>query len=41
MAAATFQPRHHGYGHAVRAGQRTLVALMPQTLLVVHGKPDR
>jgi len=29
-----------GEVHAVRAGQRTLVALMQQTLMVMHGKPD-
>ena len=29
-----------GEVHAERAGQRTLVALMQQTLMVMHGKPD-
>jgi uncharacterized protein (TIGR00369 family) len=30
-----------GEVHAERAGKRTLVALMQQTLMVMHGKPDR
>jgi uncharacterized protein (TIGR00369 family) len=29
-----------GEVHGVRNGQRTLVALMQQTLMVMHGKPD-
>jgi len=29
-----------GEVHAERDGQRTLVALMQQTLIVMHGKPD-
>jgi len=29
-----------GEVHAERAGKRTLVALMQQTLMVMHGKPD-
>jgi len=29
-----------GEVHAERAGERTLVALMQQTLMVMHGKPD-
>jgi uncharacterized protein (TIGR00369 family) len=29
-----------GEVHAERAGRRTLVALMQQTLMVMHGKPD-
>jgi uncharacterized protein (TIGR00369 family) len=30
-----------GEVHAERAGQRTLIAIMQQTLVVMHGKPDR
>jgi uncharacterized protein (TIGR00369 family) len=30
-----------GEVHGVRDGKRTLVALMQQTLMVMHGKPDR
>ncbi|MEO8753563.1 MAG: PaaI family thioesterase [Casimicrobiaceae bacterium] len=29
-----------GEVHAERAGERTLVAIMQQTLIVMHGKPD-
>jgi acyl-coenzyme A thioesterase PaaI-like protein len=29
-----------GEVHAERGGKRTLVALMQQTLMVMHGKPD-
>ncbi|HQR10025.1 MAG TPA: PaaI family thioesterase [Casimicrobiaceae bacterium] len=29
-----------GEVHAERAGKRTLVAMMQQTLMVMHGKPD-
>jgi uncharacterized protein (TIGR00369 family) len=29
-----------GEVHGVRNGQRTLVAIMQQTLMVMHGKPD-
>ena len=29
-----------GEVHAEHAGQRTLVAIMQQTLMVMHGKPD-
>jgi uncharacterized protein (TIGR00369 family) len=29
-----------GEVHAARAGTRTLVALMQQTLMIMHGKPD-
>ena len=29
-----------GEVHAERGGRRTLVALMQQTLMVMHGKPD-
>ena len=30
-----------GEVHAEKDGKRTLVALMQQTLMVMHGKPDR
>ena len=30
-----------GEVHAERAGSRTLVAIMQQTLMVMHGKPDQ
>jgi uncharacterized protein (TIGR00369 family) len=30
-----------GEVHAERGGKRTLVALMQQTLMVMHGKPDQ
>ena len=37
-ASLPFKPTFPGY--AERNGARTLVALMQQTLMVMHGKPD-